>query len=213
MSTSARKTKINARQLAVALVAMIDEAGSALAGIAYFQSHHGLAEGEFSDRVLPKAASMLIARHSFADAYALINHGLLEDPRNPYLLTVRGKLQWKQGDLDGAQATYESIPTHVPARNSLARLVQERGETDRAQMLYEETLLMTNENNVVALNGLAKILLGQGGPTANARAQELLERSLELKWQDNDARDIAQSAGLELDLPIDALNTPHIRLV
>lgn len=166
------------------------------------------------DRVLPKAASTLLLRHSYAEAYAVLTHGLLLDPHNAYLLTVRGKLQWKQGDIEGALATYESLPTHVPARNSLARLLLELGHTHRARALYEETLEMTGDTNVLALNGLAKLLIAEGSDDSRTRAQQLLEASLELKWQDNDATDIAKVAGLTLNAPTDtASGVPHLRLV
>lgn len=213
MSSSARKTKINAKQYAAELVALIDGAASVPMAVDYFLTQRNVSLKDMLDRVMPKVASLLILRHGFEEAYAVLTQGLLEDPCNPYLLTVRGKLQWKQGDVAGAQATYESLPTHIPARNSLARLLLELGQTHRARALYEETLAMTNDTNVVALNGLAKLLIAEGSDEARARAQLLLESSLELKWQDNDASDIAKAADLTLNAPAEAHSGPQLRLV
>ncbi|MCL2043303.1 MAG: tetratricopeptide repeat protein [Treponema sp.] len=124
----------------------------------------------------------------YANAHELYSNGqfpeavaLLEELNNftPALM-LRGKAQYFSGDYARAEKSLDRViklrPGNFDAKLYIARILRERGESEKAQRLTEE-LLADNPHDVRVLRFAASLAMEQGDP---AGALALLDQAAEL---------------------------------
>lgn len=77
-----------------------------------------------------------------------VAHGLRRDDRSAPLLTLLGTLEWRQGEVTRARESFEAAVKAAPRDRSIwrtyARMERQAGFTDRADAVYQRSLVSTN---------------------------------------------------------------------
>jgi tetratricopeptide (TPR) repeat protein len=100
-------------------------------------------------------------------ALSLVNEALIWEPYNPFIRTIKSKIQAYKGDYSRAQAVLweakRNFPEEPRIRNMLGNLLRKQSRYDLAKIVYEQAG-KDFPNDAVCRTGLAEVLRDQEKP-------------------------------------------------
>jgi tetratricopeptide (TPR) repeat protein len=183
--------------------------GDTAAARADFQ--RALAINPRSPEALAGLAQIEIAAKRPREAAKLLAAAVDRAPNNAQLLFLAGQTQLANGDLDGAQESFQKAlqadATLMPVYDALGQLLVRQNKLDEARLAYDRQA-QERPNDVAAHTMVARILYVQGKPAeSRARFEKILSIDPRAAVASNNLAYLDAEAGVNLDV---ALNRAQV---